>query len=183
LIIALIPSAASATVVKRISFEEKVQHAHRILVCQVIDKHSRWNDDHSLIVTDITLKVTAKLKGSVHSDTVTITIAGGDIPREDEAIIVSGAPEFEIGEEKLLFLLDDKKLYCPVLGWKQGAYKVFKDPLTKEKFIKLKRGDKTSPRFRSRFPEAKVRDEIKLVDFLEKIKAEDKPKKNGPKQQ
>ena len=176
-----VPAAASATTIKPISFEEKVQHADRIIQCEVVDKKSRWNDDHTMIVTDITLKVTAALKGPIPKQNITITVAGGEIPEEDQAIIVSDAPEFEIGDEKVLFLLDDKTLYCPVLGWKQGTYKVFKDPETKEKRIKLKHDDKKSSRFRMRPLRAGDQDEMKLNDFTEHIKAEKNSKKHGPK--
>ena len=177
-----VPAVVSATTIKRISFEEKVRHADRIIQCEVVDKKSRWNDDHTMIVTDITLKVTATIKGPAPKKDITITMAGGELLEEDQAIIVAGAPEFEIGDEKVLFLLNDKKLYCPVLGWEQGAYKVFKDSRTKEKFIKLKHGDKTSQQFRAQSLRAGDQDEYKLNDFIKQIKAEQKSKKNGPKQ-
>ena len=177
-----VPAVVSATTIKRISFEEKVRHADRIIQCEVVDKKSRWNDDHTMIVTDITLKVTATIKGPAPKKDITITMAGGELLEEDQAIIVAGAPEFEIGDEKVLFLLNDKKLYCPVLGWEQGAYKVFKDSRTKEKFIKLKRGDKMLQRLRTQSLRAKDLNGTKLKDFIEQIKAEKKSKKNGPKQ-
>jgi hypothetical protein len=181
LIAVFLPALASATTIKRISFEEKVWHADRIVQCEVVDKKSRWNDDHTIIVTDITLKVTAAIKGPVPKKNLTITMAGGEILEEDQAIIVSGAPEFEIGDEKVLFLLNDKTLYCPVLGWKQGSYKVFTDSRTKEKRIKLKRGDKKSQRFQMQSLRADDQDKMNLNDFIDQIKAEKKSKKNDPK--
>lgn len=129
------PVATVATSIKKLDFQEKIRRADRIFTAEIIKKHSYWNEDHSRILTDVTLKVTRKVTGKFTSGTIVITVLGGEIKEENVGLKVSGMPKFELGEEKLLFLDSNLKQYCPIIGWRQGAYKVFADPRTKRKWI------------------------------------------------
>jgi len=135
-------AASEATVMKALDFEEKVIKADRIFTGMVVAVESRWNDDHSRIVTDITLAVTGKMKGEFTSERVVITILGGEIPDEQIGLRVSGMPVFEVGEEKLIFLKQSQQLYCPIVGWHQGAYTITTDRRTSKKQITLKPKDR-----------------------------------------
>jgi len=66
----------------------------------VVARESRWNDDKTLIVTDVLLQVTEELKGAPASQ-VTLEVVGGRIG--DLVLDVVGGPSFTIGEDVLVF--------------------------------------------------------------------------------
>lgn len=62
--------------------------------------------------------------------TVTVSLAGGRID-DEHGIRLSGVPELELGEQYLMFLLDDGRPYVnPMVGGGQGLFKVVRDPRT-----------------------------------------------------
>jgi len=66
----------------------------------VVARESRWNDDRTLIVTDVVLEATEKLKGGAASR-VTLEVVGGRVG--DLVLDVVGGPSFTIGEDVVVF--------------------------------------------------------------------------------
>jgi hypothetical protein len=71
-----------------------------ILRGKVASIESRWNDDKTLIVTDIRIEVTETFKGQ-SSPQATLEMIGGRV--EDTVLDVVGSPSFTIGEDVVVF--------------------------------------------------------------------------------
>jgi hypothetical protein len=60
------------------------------------------NDNRTLIYTDVIIKVQTYLKGQTGYDTIAVRTRGGQVG--DKVIIAEDEPEFDIGEQVLLYL-------------------------------------------------------------------------------
>jgi hypothetical protein len=105
-------SPLSATTVQRLSFDDLVAKAQSIVVGQVIDSRTDWNDGHKLILTSYTIQAQESMKNA--SPTVTVTTVGGKI------LHVSGMPVLEPGENVILFL-EQSNSYTTVVGLKRKS--------------------------------------------------------------
>jgi len=86
--------------------------------------NSRWNDDKTLIVTDVRLGVDESFKGQT-KDEIVLTVVGGRV--DDLVLDVVGAPSFAIDEDVLVFMKsgDGKSFRLPSLS--QSKYHLSKD--------------------------------------------------------
>lgn len=86
-----------------------------ILRGKVASIESRWNDDRTLIVTDIRIEVTETFKGK-SSPQATLEMIGGRV--EDTVLDVVGSPSFTIGEDVVVFATagKDGRLRLPSLA-------------------------------------------------------------------
>ncbi len=91
-----------ATTLERVSLESLVQDNAIILVGEVTDSHSYWNDDHTIILTDLTLRSERVLKGTADKNQQTVTVMGGTVG-DLTNVIVAGA-QLVPGNSYLLFL-------------------------------------------------------------------------------
>src|SRR5262245_36638444 len=66
----------------------------------VVARESRWNDDKTLIVTDVVLETTENFKGEAASR-FTLEVVGGRVG--DLVLDVVGGPSFTIGEDVVVF--------------------------------------------------------------------------------
>src|SRR5688500_6351512 len=111
-------SPASATVAP-LSAPELAAASPHVVVAVVEDAGSRW--DRSLIVTDYSLRIVARLRGGTR-ERVTVSIPGGTVGGETHETIVSFP--LEIGARYLLFLGDlERPTLTPVTGAWQGAFR------------------------------------------------------------
>jgi len=69
----------------------------------VMDKHSYWDANHVGIYTDIRIEVQEEYKGAVGSGEVLLTVQGGEVG--DTGLRVSDVPDFQGGEDVILFLV------------------------------------------------------------------------------
>ena len=106
LLAALAASVAApigATTLARVGLEELTATNGSIVVGQVLDAHSYWNEDHNFIYTDVRIVTSEVLKGrAVAGGEVTVTLMGGTVG-EMTTLIVAGA-ELIPGNSYVLFL-------------------------------------------------------------------------------
>lgn len=77
-----------------------------IFTGKVLDQKSKWNDNKTMIYTDVTIEVEEYVKGR-SSNRVIIRHPGGEV--DDIGELYSHMPKFDLGEEVLLFAVKDKK--------------------------------------------------------------------------
>jgi len=99
---ATLAAPVGATTLRRAGLDELVAGNGTIVVGQVLDVESRWNADHTFILTDVKVAVSEKVKGRVQGETLTVTLMGGRVG-ETTTLILGGA-ELIPGNEYLLFL-------------------------------------------------------------------------------
>jgi hypothetical protein len=119
LAVLLVPCWVSAHVIQS-SVAELAAVAPHVVVATVAGKASRWNAQHTLLVTDYTLQVEERLRGAA-ADRVVITVPGGTLGdlTDDTCVSVSLEP----GARYLLFLGDlDRASFTPILGAGQGMF-------------------------------------------------------------
>ncbi len=91
-----------------------------VVVAVVEGVRSRWNDGHTLIVTDLDLRIEDRLKGDAPGR-FTLTVPGGTVDGETHGTSVSVV--LEAGSRHLLFLEDlDRASLTPVTGGWQGVF-------------------------------------------------------------
>lgn len=128
----VVPANTTFAQVEELSLEELTHKASTILIGKVIGFSSRWNDEQTLILTDVTISVSEYIKGD-EGPQITIAVPGGTVG--DLHLEVSDTPTFAIGQEVLLFLKED---YFRVVGWRQGKY-TLKDNMILEKGLPVER--------------------------------------------
>ena len=89
---------ASAPILR---FEDKVTHSDVIVAGDVVGKTSYWNEEHTSILTDVTMTVSEIMKGDGVGRTFTFTIPGGEADGWRQSVIPG--VEFEVGENVAVF--------------------------------------------------------------------------------
>lgn len=98
-----------------------------IVIGTVGEQHAHWNAAHTMIVTDVTIRVSEALKGGA-ATTLTLTQVGGEV--DGMRYSVDGAPRFKTGEEVLVFAWRDAAGRPQVDGLGQGKFDIRRDPAT-----------------------------------------------------
>src|SRR5262245_2407111 len=134
LIIILIVCARElrATVLLPADFREIVAGSQIIVYGRVAEVRPEWSDDRSRIDTIVAVTVGTYLKGGP-GDTVTFRVPGGQIGRYRNVVI--GAPQFETGEEAILFLTASGPSIAHVLGLSQGVFRVKVDGRSGQRLV------------------------------------------------
>jgi hypothetical protein len=99
---ASVTAPLGATTLIRQGLDKLVADNATIVVGQVVDYYSYWNDDHTFILTDVRFATEEVLKGRVSGDELTITVMGGQVG--DLTTLIVGGPVLEKGQSYLLFL-------------------------------------------------------------------------------
>lgn len=119
----LTAAPALSTTVLRFSLDELVERADLIVHGTCGEVRGRETPDG--VVTDVTIHVTRALKGSA-GETLQFTTYGG--ATESRGTFIAGSPQFEKGEELLLFLDRPNRVgYRMAIGMSQGKYTVHED--------------------------------------------------------
>ncbi|HEX2642847.1 MAG TPA: hypothetical protein VHU81_07625 [Thermoanaerobaculia bacterium] len=92
----------SATTLVRASLEGLVKSNQTVIVGEVLDVNSHWNDEGSFILTDVKVSVADVLKGQVDTDELTVTVMGGRVG--DLTTLIIGGPELIPGRAYVMFL-------------------------------------------------------------------------------
>jgi hypothetical protein len=131
---ALLACAAYGGALVRQSLEQLTRSADLIVVGRVAGVRSFWNPDRSLIISHVSIAVTAVIKGSDRPGEVVVRQAGGEIRSEDIGQRVSGSARFSVGEELVAFLQAPSAIekqragateaYFRLVGREQGKYRV-----------------------------------------------------------
>jgi hypothetical protein len=109
-----------ATTVRHLSFDDLVAKAEVIVTGQVIDSRTYRTGDGKLILTSYTVQVGENIKGKAPA-TLTVTTVGGKLG--NTVLRVSGMPQFQAGENAVLFL-ERSGAYTTVVGLNQGKFSI-----------------------------------------------------------
>ena len=121
-----------ATVLLSAEFREVVAGSQIIVYGRVADVRPEWSGDRARIDTVVTLEAGTYLKGGP-GESVTFRVPGGQIGRYRNVMI--GAPQFQTGEEVVLFLSAAGPAVAHVFGLSQGVYRVRVDTRTGQRLV------------------------------------------------
>lgn len=123
---ALAAIPAGATTLIRESLKDLTDSNALIVHGRVMDIHSYWNAEHTMIMTDVRVRPSQVLKGDRVVRDVTFTLLGGTVG--DITTLIIGGPELVPGSEYVLFLnrehLHGDLEALTVRGLVQGAFDV-----------------------------------------------------------
>lgn len=94
-----------ATTLQRQGLEDLVAHHDVVVVGEVVDAFSYWNDESTMILTDVTLEVERFVQGDSNSKELTVTLLGGTVG--DLSTVILGGAELMIGRSYLLFVSEE----------------------------------------------------------------------------
>jgi hypothetical protein len=117
----LTAAPSSATVYLPADFPEMVALSTFVVHARVVDVRSETTSDRRGIVTFVTVDVTQALKG-LPGESVTFLVPGGQVGRYERVVV--GAPQFDRGDEVVLFLSSRGPSIPYVFGLSQGVYRV-----------------------------------------------------------
>ena len=122
---ALVVGAAQATLVERLSLEQIVDGSARIVQGRCVRIWSSWDAAHQNIWTHSEIQVTDALKGAA-GQTVVVSELGGEVG--ELGMRVEGMPQYQPGEEMVLFLYQTPAGLWRTNGLGQGKFSVLRDP-------------------------------------------------------
>lgn len=124
--VASIVAPAGATTLIRQGLDELVAANRAIVVGEVLDASSYWNEDHTFILTDVRIAMHDVLKGDVRDRELTVTLMGGAIG--DLTTLIVGGAELIPGNSYVLFLNEEKlpgvERALTVRDLSQGAFDI-----------------------------------------------------------
>jgi hypothetical protein len=98
---AALPGSAGATTLIRAGLDELVTRSETVVMGKVVAVASRWNSDHTFILSDVTFAPSERVKGQA-TGPLTFTVMGGTVGSRT-ALIIGGA-ELVPGRSYVLFL-------------------------------------------------------------------------------
>lgn len=122
-------TVVSATTVVAPTFPELVAEADCIVrgTVTAVEVRAVSTPGGSVIRTFVTIAVEECVKGSAPQE-LTLTLAGGRLGQK--GALVAGMPEFKIGDREILFVQGNGRLFCPLVGFYHGRYRVLTDTAT-----------------------------------------------------
>jgi hypothetical protein len=128
MIVPAVPTIEATTIV-HMTLEEMADASPSIVHGRVVSAQSRWNEDRTMILTDVVVRVESSLKGG-EPGSITLTQLGGRVGAL--RVDVPGAVPFKAGEEAVLFLAPDDRGRMMVNGLSQGRFDVVETPAGKK---------------------------------------------------
>ena len=128
----LISPLVHATTIVPADFREVVTGSQIIVHGRVSEIRSVLMDGRRRIDTIVTLDVGAVLKGGP-AETITFRVPGGTVGRYRSIMV--GAPQFQTGEEVVMFLRAEGPAIPHVFGLSQGVFRVRMDERTGERLV------------------------------------------------
>lgn len=98
------PLPVEAATLRRVGLEELVAGNETIVVGEVLDVHSYWNDEGTFILSDVRVAVDEALKGRTDG-ILTFTVPGGTVG--ETTVLIVGGPELVPGRRYVLFTAPD----------------------------------------------------------------------------
>jgi hypothetical protein len=126
------PAVTRGTVLLPAEFREIVGQSEIIAYGHVADAVPEMSDDRKRIDTVVTFEVGTYLKGGP-GETLTFRVPGGQVGRYRS--ITVGAPNFEAGDEAVLFLKRAGEGLPYVFGLNQGVFRVRLDERTRRRMV------------------------------------------------
>ena len=131
-LVCLAAGTIRATVILPAEFREIVDQSQIIAYGRVVDAVAELSDDRKRIDTIVTVEVGTYLKGGP-GETLTFRVPGGQVGRYRSVTV--GAPEFESGDEAVLFLSRGADGQPYVFGLNQGVFRVHRDARTQRRIV------------------------------------------------
>lgn len=126
--LAALTAPAGATTLIRAGLDRLVEQNEAVVVGEVRDARSYWNEDRSLILTDVRIRTSEVIKGDFRRSDLTLTLLGGTV--DDQSVTVIGNAELAPGKTYLLFLHHNDLPGAPgaltVRHFSQGVFEVVK---------------------------------------------------------
>lgn len=128
--------SAQATTYAKISFDGLCDRAELIfrgtVESVVCSANAQNRNIHTYATfTDVEWILPAEPPNDV--ETYTLRILGGTA--DGETLIVHGMPRFEIGSEYVVFVRGNEHYVCPVVGGRQGAFRITRDDPGGEAYV------------------------------------------------
>jgi len=98
----LAANPAGATTLIRQGLDKLTAGSAAVVQGRVLDIHSYWNAEHTMIMTDVHVGVAQVLKGDKAAHDITFTLLGGMVG--DITTLVIGGPDLVPGSDYILFL-------------------------------------------------------------------------------
>lgn len=125
LLAAWIATPADATTLRRAGLDELAASNERVVVGEVVDAISYWNEDKTFILTDVRIAPDETIKGKVEG-LVTVTLLGGKVG--DLTTLIVGGAELIPGRSYVLFLnpenLPGARQALTLRDHSQGAFEI-----------------------------------------------------------
>lgn len=127
--LALLLVALPATATQVIHFDTRalVKGSTDIVIGEIQGQRSYWNDRHTKILTEVSVRISQTLKGAPSQDLKLVQL-GGEV--DGMRYNVPGCPVFSRGEQALLFVWRDATGRPQVNALAQGKFEVRRDPAT-----------------------------------------------------
>lgn len=132
-VLLLSASEAAASTVVAMTLDQMSERADAIFVGRVTGTRADWNAERTRIYTYVTLEVDRYLKGGSESRVATVRLLGGRVG--SYLAMVPGSPQFDAGEEVLLFCSGRGARIPTVLGMSLGKFTISTDA-SGEKIVK-----------------------------------------------
>lgn len=111
--------AAQATTLRPLDAGQLVDRAELVFTGMVLGSEVVLTPEDAFPFTFVTFRVDEVLKGKVEGRQLTLRFPGGEVG--GEWVVAVGMPEFEAGDEVLLFVRGNgSSSFSPVVGWEQG---------------------------------------------------------------
>ena len=123
----LATSAVQANSVLPMSFSEVVDEAEIVAAGTVTAITETWDAEQEAPFTEVTFSELDVVKGNVGREDLTLQFLGGTDP-EGYVLVVSGMPQFEVGDRAVVFSAGNGSVVNPIVGSSQGLYRLFYDP-------------------------------------------------------
>lgn len=120
--LALTPLASEATLMRAVTFDQKVETSAAIIVGECVRTESKWDRSGKQILTYATFRIEKTIKGSPQpNQELTVVTPGGTVGHIRQDSI--GVPSFSEGDDHLLFVRNSE--VGPTVAYlEQGAYDV-----------------------------------------------------------
>ncbi len=124
----VLPAALALSQSKELTTEALANQAEVVAVGKVSSLVAGWNEDHSRIVTRVTLSVDQYIKGGNPGQPLTIVVPGGEVDGVGE--LYSHTAVFQTDESVLVFAQKDRQGNYRVSAGQQGKYTVERDDVS-----------------------------------------------------
>ena len=113
---------ANATIVEILSVDELSEKSNLIVIGITTQKHSYYTADSTMILTDVYIKITNKIRGDC-KDEIIVVVEGGTVGETTTRVL--GGPVFPIEKQILLCLEEtkDSNKYR-IFGFNQGKFDI-----------------------------------------------------------
>ncbi len=120
-------------------FNTLVDDADAIFQGEVLSVRSDWTGagENRHIATFVEFRVIKVFKGSAPNPQ-TLELFGGTVG--DRGMKIPGLPQFKVGDNEMLFVKDNGKSICPLVGAYHGRFHVTKDFTTNSERVALNDG-------------------------------------------